>query len=110
MTMKRILSPLARILRTAPLLLLSLIVSLDLYPTTVTAAEDPIPLIDVVVERIPPGNGKVTYPAKTDAKGMIRFKSLPEGRYVVTDAARNTKVFMHPGGPVNWLFTGTRKR
>jgi hypothetical protein len=109
MARTRIRFRLSRLLATKAFLSLSLIVPIALAAVN-AAAGDPIPLIDVVVEKVPPGNGKITYPAKTDSKGLIRFRSLPEGRYVVTDASRNKRVFVHQGGPVSWLFTGERKR
>lgn len=69
--------------------------------TGAIAVEDPIPLIDVVVKKTPPGNG-VT--AKTDSRGRIVFKNLPPGTYVVTDSKGHKKTFIHPGGPVKWQF------
>jgi len=40
------------------------------------AAEDPIPIIDIVVERVPPGNSVFAY-TQTDAQGNYTFTGLP---------------------------------
>lgn len=63
------------------------------------ATEDPIPLIDVVVRKTPPGNG---FTARTDDSGRLVFKYLARGTYVVADGKGNKKTFVHPGGPVQW--------
>ena len=75
--------------------------TLGLSPTAI-ATEDPIPLIDVVVKKTPPGNA--SFPARTDNRGRIVFKFLAPGTYVVTDRKGNDKTFAHPGGRVQWQF------
>jgi hypothetical protein len=95
--------------QTSTLLALTL-VHVFIHPATLSAAEDPIPLIDVVVEKTPPGQGRITYPVKTDSKGYIHFKSLPEGRYVVTAPNQGDKVFLHQGGPVSWKIAKAKKK
>ena len=63
------------------------------------AAEDPIPLIDVIVKKTPPGNA---FTAQTNTNGRLIFKNLPAGNYVVTDRAGHKKAFVHRGGPAKW--------
>jgi len=71
------------------------------------AGEDPIPLIDVVVEKTPPGVniGRM----QTDRNGYMRFKSLSSGTYVVSDKFGNKASVKHRGGPVKWRLIGSTK-
>ncbi|KPP82863.1 MAG: hypothetical protein HLUCCA04_01980 [Oceanicaulis sp. HLUCCA04] len=62
---------------------------------------DPIPLIDVVVEKVPPGHAiaQVT----TDRRGMIAFRDLDAGYYEVRDRDDTVRAgIRHPGGPARW--------
>lgn len=64
-------------------------------------AEDPIPLIDVVVEKVPPGNGVAT--VTTDQRGMIVLRNLEAGYYEVRNMDNTVRAgIRHPGGPVRW--------
>jgi hypothetical protein len=63
------------------------------------AYEDPIPLIDVIVKKTPPGNAFV---AQTNRNGRLVFKNLPAGNYVVSDRSGHKKSFVHRGGPAKW--------
>lgn len=69
------------------------------------AGEDPIPLIDVVVEKTPPGHA---FYARTDTKGYISYRSLSAGNYVVSDRYGNKASLKHPGGPARWRLVGTK--
>lgn len=64
------------------------------------AAEDPIPGVDVIVEKVPPGNsvGSVI----TDRNGVIAFRHLAPGNYVVSDKAGNSASIRHEGGLARW--------
>ena len=65
------------------------------------ASEDPIPGVDVVVEKIPPGNavGRTT----TDRRGMIRFDHLDAGYYEVRSPDNTMRAgIRHAGGPAQW--------
>ena len=65
------------------------------------AATDPIPGVDVVVERVPPGNaiGRFT----TDSGGILAFRSLEAGGYRVRDiAGKYSASIKHAGGPARW--------
>ena len=69
------------------------------------AAEDPIPGVDVVVEKVPPGHiSRVT----TDAKGYLPFRWLGPGNYVIADRHGNKAELKHSGGPVRWRLVGTK--
>ncbi|MCC5997351.1 MAG: hypothetical protein JJU18_13390 [Oceanicaulis sp.] len=64
-------------------------------------AEDPIPGVDVVVEKIPPGHavGRTV----TDQRGMIMFRDLEAGYYEVRNADNSQRAGVrHPGGPARW--------
>ena len=64
-----------------------------------SAAEDPIPGVDVVVEKVPPGHiSRVT----TDPRGYLPFRWLSPGNYFITDRHGNKASIKHPGGPVRW--------
>jgi len=65
------------------------------------AAEDPIPHIDVVVEKVPPGNGVFSGP--TDARGMLYIRHLDAGYYEVRDVDNTVRAgIRHRGGPARW--------
>jgi len=67
----------------------------------VLPAEDPIPGVDVIVEKVPPGNavGRVT----TDKNGMIFLRNLERGYYEVRDRENSVRAgIRHPGGAVRW--------
>jgi uncharacterized protein with von Willebrand factor type A (vWA) domain len=64
-------------------------------------AEDPIPLIDVVVEKVPPGHAVAN--VTTDRRGMIAMRDLEAGYYEVRDANNTVRAgIRHRGGPVRW--------
>ncbi len=83
------------------------VIAMPLLYLPALAAGDPIPLIDVVVERIPPGVnvGRM----QTDRNGYLWFKSLSSGTYVVSDKFGNQASVKHQGGPVKWRLIGSRK-
>jgi len=83
------------------------VIIMPLLSFPVLAGEDPIPLIDVVVEKTPPGSnvGRL----QTDRNGYLRFKSLPSGTYVVSDKFGNKANVKHQGGPVKWRLISTTK-
>ncbi|TBR20359.1 MAG: carboxypeptidase regulatory-like domain-containing protein [Chitinophagaceae bacterium] len=64
---------------------------------------DPIPLIDVVVRKTPPGNG---FNARSDRNGYIILRELPKGYYVVTDKFGNKGSINHRGGNARWRLMG----
>lgn len=74
------------------------------------ASNDPIPGVDVVVEKIPPGHsiGWVT----TNLNGIISFKGNYErGYYEVSNRANSIRAgITHRGGPIRWqlLKSGNR--
>lgn len=75
--------------------------------TMTAAAADPIPLIDVVVEKTPPG-----FPVarvKTNRYGCIALEFLPSGHYEVYDKFGNRASLEHDGGPVSWRLLGSIK-
>lgn len=64
-------------------------------------ATDPIPHIDVVVEKVPPGQnvGRVT----TGARGEIAFRNLEPGYYEVRNLENTVRAgIRHRGGPARW--------
>jgi hypothetical protein len=64
-------------------------------------SEDPIPGVDVVVEKVPPGNA-FAY-VTTDARGIIMFRDLEAGYYEVRNADDTQRAgIRHPGGPARW--------
>lgn len=72
-----------------------------LTATAALAAEDPIPGVDVVVEKVPPGNAIAN--VRTDKDGIIAFRSLEAGGYRVRDrAGDNSASIKHKGGPARW--------
>lgn len=74
------------------------------FSTVALATEDPIPLIDVVVKKTPPGNG---FTARTDRNGYLVFKWLAAGNYVVSGKNGATNTIRHLGGPARWKLLGT---
>lgn len=65
------------------------------------AAQDPIPHIDVIVEKVPPGHAFFSGP--TDARGMLYFRHLDPGYYEVRDPADTVRAgIRHAGGPARW--------
>lgn len=63
-------------------------------------SEDPIPLIDVVVEKTPPGHNGIA--AQTDPNGYIIYRSLAAGNYIISDRHGNKAMVKHSGGPAKW--------
>lgn len=76
-------------------------------PALAQSSEDPIPLIDVVVEKTPPGN--VVGRMRTDRNGYLRFKFLEAGTYKISDRFGNKASVRHQGGPVKWRLIGSTK-
>lgn len=74
---------------------------------SVYAAEDPIPGVDVVVERVPPGNAIGRF--QTDRNGYVAFRSLAAGTYVVSDRYGNKASIDHRGGQATWRLVGSIK-
>jgi hypothetical protein len=70
--------------------------------TPVSASNDPIPLIDVIVEKVPPGHsvGWVT----TNSNGIIALKgNFERGYYEVSDRANTNRAGInHRGGEIRW--------
>ena len=92
----------------AGLLAVSVACLFALSTQTMTAnAADPIPGVDVVVEKIPPGSP--TARLRTDSKGCLAFKFLPSGRYEVYDKSGNRASIEHVGGPAKWRLLGSVK-
>lgn len=71
---------------------------------TALASEDPIPGVDVVVEKVPPGHG---FAAQTDPSGRLKFRALPAGVYYVSDKYGNKARLHHKGGPASWRLVGS---
>ena len=93
-----------RILRTAPAVFL---VSLAFLPLTPQAA-DPIPGVDVVVEKVPPGNA--VFSTTTDRNGFINSRTpLPAANYRVRDKAGHSATIKHKGGTVRWRLTAATR-
>lgn len=64
-------------------------------------SEDPIPGVDVIVEKVPPGVniGRVT----TGPRGEIAFRNLEAGYYEVRDLNNTVRAgIRHRGGPARW--------
>jgi hypothetical protein len=78
----------------------------------VSASNDPIPGVDVIVEKIPPGNsvGRTT----TDSNGMISIRgSFAAGYYEVRNRENTIRTgIQHRGGPISWqlLNSGDSKK
>jgi len=83
------------------------VIALPLLSLPALAGEDPIPLIDVVVKRTPPGNAIARM--QTDRNGYLRFKFLEAGTYEVSDKFGNKASVKHQGGPVKWRLIGSTK-
>lgn len=65
------------------------------------AGNDPIPGVDVVVEKVPPGQhiGRVT----TGPRGEIAFRDLEAGYYEVRNVDNTLRAgIRHNGGPARW--------
>jgi hypothetical protein len=93
---------------TAGRLAVTLACLIALSTQTMTAvAADPIPLIDVVVEKVPPGIRVAR--VKTDRNGCLVFKFLQSGRYEVNDKFGNRASLDHDGGPAQWRLLGSIK-
>ncbi|MFC4723837.1 hypothetical protein AB6B38_04210 [Glycocaulis abyssi] len=64
-------------------------------------ATDPIPHIDVVVEKIPPGSE--TFRGTTGPRGEIAIRDLEAGYYEVRDMNNTVRAgIRHRGGPARW--------
>ena len=83
------------------------VIAIALLSLPALAADDPIPGVDVVVEKVPPGVnvGRI----QTDRNGYLRFKFLEAGTYEVSDRFGNKASVKHQGGPVKWRLIGTTK-
>jgi hypothetical protein len=93
---------------TAGRLAITLACLIALSTQTMTAvAADPIPGVDVVVEKVPPGIRVAR--VKADRHGCLVFKSLPSGRYEVYDKFGNRASLEHDGGPAKWRLLGSIK-
>lgn len=79
-------------------------ITILLLSSSVVAGEDPIPLIDVVVEKTPPGQGRGMM--QTDQNGYMRIESLSPGIYVINDIFGNMASIEHQGGPASWRLLG----
>jgi len=85
---------------------LACLIALSTQTTTAVAA-DPIPGVDVVVEKIPPGIRVAR--VKTDSNGCLVLKFLQSGRYQVYDKFGNRASLEHEGGPAKWRLLGSIK-
>jgi len=85
---------------------LACLIALSTQTMTAVAA-DPIPGVDVVVEKIPPGSP--TARLRTDSNGCLVFKFLQSGRYEVYDKFGNRASLEHDGGPARWRLIGSIK-
>jgi hypothetical protein len=72
------------------------------------ASTDPIPGVDVVVEKVPPGH--VVGRLQSDQGGYLRFKSLEAGTYIIRDRFGNSAKIKHRGGPAAWQLVGTKAK
>ena len=81
------------------------VIAMPLLSLPTLAGEDPIPLIDVVVKKTPPG--AIVGRMQTDRNGYLRFKSLSSGTYVVSDKFGNKASVKHQGGPAKWGLIGS---
>jgi hypothetical protein len=93
------------------LILSAMVVVAALGPITpVSASNDPIPGVDVVVEKIPPGHsiGRTT----TTANGIIALKGRHEqGYYEVSDRANTNRAGInHRGGEIRWQLVKSGNR
>lgn len=82
---------------------LSRLIALSTQTMTAVAA-DPMPGVDVAVERGSPGArvARVT----TDDRGCLVFKFLRSGRYQVYDNFGNYAWLEHDGGAAKWRLLG----
>jgi len=85
-------------------MMMSGFIAMLLLPSSVIAGEDPIPLIDVVVEKTPPGHGQGRM--QTDRNGYLWVKSLSAGTYVINDVFGNEALVKHRGGLAKWRLLG----
>ena len=85
---------------------LACLIALSTQTMTAVAA-DPIPGVDVVVEKVPPGIRVAR--VKTDRNGCLVFKALQSGRYEVYDRFGNRASLEHDGGPAKWRLLGSTK-
>jgi hypothetical protein len=70
-------------------------------------SQDPIPGVDVVVEKVPPGNGVASL--TTDKNGMIFLRNLEQGYYEVRDKKNSVRAgIRHKGGVVRWQLLKVR--
>jgi len=81
--------------------------AMPLLSSPALGAEDPIPGVDVVVEKVPPGSNIGRF--RSDGNGYLRFKSLDAGTYHVTDKSGSKAVVRHKGGPAKWRLMGSMK-
>lgn len=84
-----------------------IVLAMPPFSSQALAAEDPIPLIDVVVEKIPRGSNVGRF--RSDGNGYLRFRTLDAGTYHVTDKAGSKAVVRHRGGPDKWRLMGSMK-
>ena len=90
--------------RQAFMMMSGFIAALLLPSSAISGGEDPIPLIDVVVEKTPPGQAQGRM--QTDRNGYLWVKSLSAGTYVINDVFGNEAVVKHRGGPAKWRLLG----
>jgi len=70
-------------------------------------SHDPIPGVDVVVEKIPPGQNIGGF--TTDKNGMIFLRNLEQGYYEVRDRKNSVRAGIHHrGGAVRWQLLKVR--
>lgn len=74
--------------------------------TMAAVATDPIPGVDVVVQKVAPGARFITR-VTTDTDGCLVFGFLQSGRYEVSDTFGNHAWLEHDGGPAKWRLLGT---
>jgi hypothetical protein len=64
-------------------------------------SQDPIPGVDVVVEKVPPNQNIGAF--TTDKNGMIFLRNLEQGYYEVRDRKNSVRAGIHHrGGAVRW--------
>jgi hypothetical protein len=72
-----------------------------------THSQDPIPGVDVVVEKVPPGQNVGSF--TTDKNGMLFFRNLEQGYYEVRDKKNSVRAgIRHKGGAVRWQLLKVR--
>jgi len=94
------------------ILIATLLLAISPVLIHVAASNDPIPGVDVIVEKIPPGHsiGRAT----TDSKGVIALKGeFERGYYEVRNRENTIRAGIeHRGGQIRWqlLSSGDSKK